>query len=50
MGKYAIETNIYSFSGAMENEAMIKSMILGVIYIVISAVIASFIIQKRDVK
>ena len=49
MGKYAIETNIYSFSGAMENEAMIKSMILGVIYIVISAVIASFIIQKRDV-
>ena len=50
IGKYAIETNIYSYSGAMEHEAMIKALLLGVIYIVISALVAAMVVQKRDVK
>lgn len=48
--KYAIETNIYSFSRAMENEEMLKTLLIGAIYIAISGLVAAWVLQKKDVK
>lgn len=50
LNKYTIENNVTTCSIYAQNSEFVKSLLVGVFYIIITSAFASIVMQKRDVK